>query len=94
MDMGLQTRVTDVAYVPRVRASRATYVTIAQICRRLDVTSMTLMSWREGTPGRRPLPYITEERGKRHRVLIAEGDLVRYLQDYRPDLAERWTSRQ
>ena len=60
---------------------------------RLDVTLMTLRSWRDGSSVRRPLPYKMEPHGKRrHRVVIEERDLVEFLEEYRPDLAIRWNS--
>lgn len=65
-------------------------VSIKEICRRLDLNLMTIRSWREGSERRRKLPCQIQEYKNRRYVSIFEGDLLEYLNEYRPDLAERW----
>jgi hypothetical protein len=61
--------------------------TTAQICKRLDVTTLTVNNWRKGTPHREPLKFSKDQKG---RILITQPDLFKWLRDYRPDLLELW----
>lgn len=78
------------AVIPRRRVRSSRPVSTAEIVRRLGLTTMTVNLWRQGSVVRRPLPYRVEPRGERHWVQIEERDLVDWLSEYRPDLAERW----
>lgn len=92
MDAGLQTG-TEGVKVRRRRPSWSRVVPVAEICKRLDLTQMTVVTWRRGSPVRRPLPSYEEPigSGERHKVVIYERDLLDFLEEYRPDLLERWT---
>jgi hypothetical protein len=81
---------------PMVRRRRrrprplVTPLLIKDIALRLDVTLMTIRSWRMGSPGRWRLPVHTKPKGERHRVLIEEQDLLEFLREFRLDLFMKW----
>ena len=65
-------------------------LTTAEIVKRLDVTTLAVGKWREGSSQRPPLPYTVERVGLANRVYIDEADLIAWLDVHRPDLKEVW----
>lgn len=65
-------------------------LTTKQICQRLDVSMVTLKSWRDGSSVRRPLPAVAKKLGQRGKlVYVYWNDLLDWLAEYRPDLKEK-----
>jgi hypothetical protein len=79
------------ALVPSQRAlPDVPLLTIADLVKRLDVTTLAVNKWREGSKTRERLPSIIVKQGKANRVYIKEHDLVLWLAKHRPDLLEIW----
>lgn len=67
-------------------------VTIAQIVKRLGLTTLGVTKWGDGSQRREPLHFIRTKQGRATRVLIREDNLQRWLEVHRPDLLEVWLS--
>lgn len=65
-------------------------VTTADIVRRLGVSTLAVVKWRQGSPTRAPLESIVFKRKGANRVLFAEAVLLEWLEVHRPDLKEKW----
>lgn len=65
-------------------------VTTADIVRRLGVSTLAVVKWRQGSPTREPLQVISFKRKNANRVLFNETILMEWLEVHRPDLLERW----
>lgn len=78
--------------LPTMANTDARVVAITEICRRLNVTTMTTTIWRHGTKTRRPLPTLYGYSGTRLRVGISEPELLAWLHQYRPDLIAVWNA--
>jgi hypothetical protein len=76
--------------IPRRPLTVSRDITTAEIVKRLDVTTLAVNKWREGSNQRAPLPYETTHVGKANRVFIKECDLITWLGAHRPDLLEIW----
>lgn len=66
------------------------WVKIADIVKRLEVTTLAVNKWREGSTVRPSLASTTTQVGKSNRVAIKESDLVGWLELHRPDLLIKW----
>lgn len=67
---------------------------ITEICRRLNITTMSTHNWRRGTKTRRPLPVLYGHQGSAVRVGVDEAELMAWLHQYRPDLIAVWNATQ
>lgn len=65
-------------------------IELADIARRLDITLMTLATWRTGSTVRLPLEVNIYPMGRAKRVTVTESDLLTWLAAYRPDLRTKW----
>lgn len=65
---------------------------MAEIVKRLDVTTLAVNKWRQGSSFRGPLPFEIMKHGKANRVYINENDLIVWLGVHRPDLLHIWQS--
>lgn len=65
-------------------------VTTADIVRRLGISTLAVVKWRQGSPTREPLQAISFKRKNANRVLFSEAVLTEWLEVHRPDLLERW----
>lgn len=63
-------------------------VSIAQVTRRLGVTTQAVHFWRQGSLVRPPLPVEVIPCGKSQRVAIHLVELKSWLSTHRPDLLE------
>lgn len=66
-------------------------LTQQEILKRLGISLMTLYLWRNGTNSAPPLPviFVKKPGWKKHRILIHESDLLRWLKMYRPDRLDK-----
>lgn len=60
------------------------------IVSRLDITPLTVVNWRKGTPRRKPLPSRVVGARMIRRVVFDEYAVTRWLAKYRPDLLDKW----
>ena len=65
-------------------------ITQKQLEHALDVSTMTIFKWRQGAVDLPPLPHKIIKRGERQGILFSPVDVLEWLKEWRPLLAQKF----